>query len=84
MPLAFLLINAATGTEKEVLEALQKIEAVKEAYIVTGVYDIVAKVKANSMDTLKQTITWHMRRLNGIRSTTTMVVADQLPELQIE
>lgn len=73
MPIAFLLISAEIGAEKEVLEALQKIDAVQEVYIVTGVYDIVAKVKANTMDKLKETITWHVRRLNGVRSTTTMV-----------
>lgn len=73
MPTAFLLISAEIGTEKEVLEALQKIDAIKEVYIVMGVFDIVAKVKADTMDKLKETIIWHVRRLNGVRSTTTMV-----------
>lgn len=45
MPQAFVLINSEIGAEEEVLRNLKKFESVKEAYIVYGVYDIVARVE---------------------------------------
>jgi DNA-binding Lrp family transcriptional regulator len=76
MPMAFVLINTEIGSENEVLGDLKKIEAVKEAYMVYGVYDVVAKVSANTMDRLKEIVTWHVRRLDKVRSTLTMIVIE--------
>ena len=76
MPLAFVLINSEIGAEDEVLKALKQVEGVEEAYIVYGVYDIVAKVRAESMDKLREIVTWKIRRLNRVRSTLTMVVVE--------
>ena len=77
MPMAFVLINTEIGSESEVLAALKKIEAVVEAYMVYGVYDVVAKVQANTMDKLKEIVTWHVRRLDKVRSTLTMIVIEE-------
>ncbi|MFQ5762647.1 MAG: Lrp/AsnC ligand binding domain-containing protein [Candidatus Bathyarchaeia archaeon] len=77
MPSAFVLINAEIGAEEEVLSELRKIKNVKEAYSVYGVYDIVAKVHSESMDKLKESITWHIRRMSKVRSTLTMIVVEE-------
>jgi DNA-binding Lrp family transcriptional regulator len=76
MPVAFVLVNAETGSEDEVVAELRKIENVKESYTVFGVYDVVAKVEAESMDKLTETITWKIRRLDKVRSTLTMIVIE--------
>jgi len=76
MPLAFVLINAEIGSEDEVVIELRKISNVKESYVVYGVYDIVAKVEAESMDKLKEIVTWKIRRLDKVRSTLTMIVVE--------
>jgi len=76
MPVAFVLINAEIGSEEEVLNSLKSVEGVEEAYIVYGVYDIVAKIKADNMDKLKDVVTWHIRRLNKVRSSLTMIVVE--------
>jgi len=76
MALAFVLINSEIGGEDEILEELKKVENVKEAHIVYGVYDIVAKVEAETMDKLKNVITWKVRRLDKVRSTLTMIVVE--------
>jgi len=76
MPLAFVLINAEIGSEDEVVSELRKIGNVKESYVVYGVYDIVAKVEADSMDKLKEIVTWKIRRLEKVRSTLTMIVVE--------
>jgi DNA-binding Lrp family transcriptional regulator len=73
--LAFVMIVAEIGKEGEVLSELKKIEQVKEASLVYGVYDIVAKVEAETWEKLKEAITSKIRRLNSVRSSlTTMVV----------
>jgi DNA-binding Lrp family transcriptional regulator len=76
MPMAFVLINTEIGSEDEVLGELMKIEGVVEAYVVYGVYDVVAKTKADTMDKLKDIVTWHVRRLDKVRSTLTMIVME--------
>jgi DNA-binding Lrp family transcriptional regulator len=74
MPLAFVLINTEIGAEEEVLQQLKQMPFIKEAYLVYGVYDIVAKVEAESMDKLKEIVSWNIRRLEKVRSTLTMLV----------
>ena len=76
MPLAFVLINAEIGSEDAVQKALTKITNVKESYLVYGVYDLVAKVEAQSMTELKEVVTWKIRRLDKVRSTLTMIVME--------
>ncbi len=76
MPMAFVLINAEIGSEDAVVKELKAASNVKEAYMVYGVYDIVAKVAADSMDKLKEIITWKIRRLNKVKSTLTMIVIE--------
>ncbi len=76
MPMAFVLVNAEIGSEEEVLKELNKVEGVVEAFVVYGVYDVVAKIRADTMDKLKDVVTWHVRRLNKVRSTLTMIVVE--------
>ena len=74
MPAAFVVITAELGSEDEVLDELKKLEGVKEAYCVYGVYDIIAKVEADSMEKLRDTVTWKVRKVNKVRNTLTMLV----------
>lgn len=76
MPLAFVLVNADLGGEEELVKELKKIENVKEVFVVYGVYDLVAKIEADSMEKVKETITWKIRRLDKVRSTLTMIVVE--------
>ena len=76
MAMALVLINTETGSEQEVLDELRKIDAVKESYMVYGVYDIVAKVGADTMVKLTEIVTWNVRRLDNVRSTLTMILIE--------
>ena len=76
MVTAFVLINAELGSEKEILEELKKIDAVKESYMVYGVYDIVAKISADTMDKLKEIITFKVRLIDKVRTTFTMILIE--------
>ena len=76
MATAFVFMNIDPGTEIAVLKTLRQVPEVKEAYFVYGVYDVVAKVQADSMGRLKEVISLKIRKLDKIRSTLTTVVSE--------
>jgi len=76
MPSAIVLINAEIGSEEEVFNEISKIEGVTEAYVVYGVYDIIAKVEADNMEKLKETVASKIRKLPKVRSTLTMIIVE--------
>lgn len=76
MPSAYVLVNTEIGFEDEVLSQLKNTPNIKEANVVYGIYDIVARVEAENMDKLKETITWKIRRLDKVRSTLTMIIIE--------
>jgi len=76
MPSAFVMINTEVGAEKDVLDRLRKLTDIKESYAVFGIYDIVVKIEADSMEKLKEIIDWRIRRLDKVRSTLTMIVTE--------
>ncbi|MBS7647307.1 MAG: Lrp/AsnC ligand binding domain-containing protein [Candidatus Bathyarchaeia archaeon] len=80
MPKAFVLINTEIGSEADVLKDLKKIEGVEEAFAVYGVYDIICRVSAETMDKLKEIVTWRIRRLDKVRSTLTMIIIEESPK----
>ena len=77
LPKAFVLINADLGAEEELVAELKKITNVTEVYVVYGAYDLISKVEADTMEKVKETITWHIRRLEKVRSTLTMIVVEE-------
>ncbi len=77
MPQAFVLINVESGTEEEVIGELKQIPGVEEAYYSYGVYDIVTKVKADTMEKLKDMVTHNIRSLTRVRSTLTLIMMEE-------
>ncbi len=77
MPRAFVLINVESGSEDEVLKELKKVEGVEEAYFSYGVYDLIAKIKADTMEQLKEMVTRKIRALSNVRSTLTLIIMDE-------
>jgi DNA-binding Lrp family transcriptional regulator len=77
MPRAFVLINVESGSEDEVLKELKTIEGVEEAYFSYGVYDLITKIRADSMDKLKEVVTRKIRTLSKVRSTLTLIMMEE-------
>lgn len=75
MAKAYVLITTEVGAEEEVKELLLKESEVLEAEVVFGVYDIVAKIKADTMEQVRKIVTWKIRRLDKVTSTQTLIVA---------
>jgi DNA-binding Lrp family transcriptional regulator len=77
MPRAFVLINVESGSEDEVLKELKRIEGVEEAYFSYGVYDLITKIKADTMEKLKEMVTRQIRALSKVRSTLTLIMMEE-------
>jgi DNA-binding Lrp family transcriptional regulator len=77
MPRAFVLINVESGFEDKVLRELKNIPGVEEAYFSYGVYDILTKIKSETMAQLKETVTRNVRALPKVRSTLTLIMVEE-------
>lgn len=76
MPMAYVLINTEPKHMENVVSNLEQLDAVVEIFPVYGVYDVVAKVQAETMEKLKDIVTWKVRSLEEVRSTITMLILD--------
>ena len=77
MPRAYVLFNVGSGAEEQVLKEAKRIEGVQEAYVSYGVYDLILKVNAASMEELKQLVTHRLRSIDNVRSTLTLMLTEE-------
>jgi Lrp/AsnC family transcriptional regulator for asnA, asnC and gidA len=71
MPMAYLLINSCEY-HPQLIQTLREIEGVEEAYALYGVYDIILRTKADTMNKLKE-IHDKIRKLGSVKQTLTMI-----------
>jgi DNA-binding Lrp family transcriptional regulator len=76
MTLAFVLINTELGEGSAVENLLREIDEVKESWPVYGVYDIIVKLETIDMATLKDVISYKIRRIENVRSTLTLIAME--------
>ena len=77
MPTAYVLLNTEIGAEAEVVKALKKVEGVETAFNLWGGYDIIASIRADSMDKLSFIINKEIEKISKIHSKLTMIINDQ-------
>ena len=77
MTTAYVLINCDLGFEEQIIEELKHLSDVKEAHGIFGAYDILTKVESDSVEHLRDVITWKIRKLNRVRSTLTLMVPEK-------
>ena len=71
---AFVLIQAGVGKGSRVGQAVGAIRGVRSADIVTGPYDVVARVEAASIDALGRLVVSKIQAVEGITRTLTCPV----------
>ena len=76
MPTEYVLINCDLGSEDDIIKELKKLPEVVEVSGVFGVYDIIVRIRSDSMDKLREVVTWNVRRIDKVRSTLTMMVIE--------
>jgi DNA-binding Lrp family transcriptional regulator len=74
---AVVLVNTELGSSRdEVIESIKNIEGVEEAHAIYGVYDLIIKIKALTLDKLKETIKLRVRQTVGVTSSLTLMIVD--------
>jgi len=76
MATAYVLINCELGAEEEIIKQLKELDGVTEVHGTFGAYDILSKIESSSVESLRETITWKIRKIDKIRSTLTLMGID--------
>jgi len=76
MAIAYVLVICDLGSEEQIIEELKHLSDVKEAHGVFGAYDILVKLKSYNVENLRDIITRKIRKLNMVRSTLTLIIAE--------
>ena len=70
----FVLLNCYLGSEEYVVDELNNIPEVTNAYITFGAYDIVAIINADTQEDFEETVSIKIRKLSRVLSTMTLNV----------
>ena len=71
MAKAFVLIETVVGRTKEVDAGLRRVEGVKSVDTVTGPYDVIATIEAESLNEIGDIVTQRIHPVAGISRTVT-------------
>jgi len=70
---AFVLINVQSGKVPTVAQKLYNIKEVREIFMVTGPFDILAIIEADDYDKLGEILAEEIQKIPGIEDTQTMM-----------
>jgi DNA-binding Lrp family transcriptional regulator len=71
---AYILIQTEVGKSASVAEAIREVAGVASAEDVTGPYDVIARVEANTVDELGKLVIARIQDVPGITRTLTCTV----------
>ena len=71
---AFILIETAVGMNREVISNIQQLKGIKSAESVTGPYDVIAVIEADSLTEIGDIVTGKLHTIDGISRTVTCLV----------
>ena len=78
MSIAYTLIQCDKLKVDVVIEQLKKIDSVKEIQEVFGMYDIIIKVQTNNTQTIPETISTQIQKIEKLKSTLTLTVSNHV------
>jgi DNA-binding Lrp family transcriptional regulator len=78
MEKAYVLINCELGKEYAILSELRELDSTKEAHGTFGAYDIIAEITSKDPESLRQEITWKIRKIQSIRATLTLTAVGKI------
>jgi DNA-binding Lrp family transcriptional regulator len=68
---AIVLVQVKAGESSSVARAIEGVGGVTEAYVVTGPYDVIARVEADSLDELGRMVVTSIQAAEGVTRTLT-------------
>jgi len=75
LPVAYVFLNTEIGAQADVMKVLRETEGVQEAFHLMGIYDIIARVNADTMDNLAEIISEKLK-ISKVHSKLTVVVTE--------
>ncbi|NWG09154.1 MAG: Lrp/AsnC ligand binding domain-containing protein [Nitrososphaerales archaeon] len=76
MTVAFVLMSVKSGSDRDIMEKLSVIKEVEASYEIYGVYDIITKIRARSVEELKEIVMNRIRKLEDVHTTLTLMVIE--------
>lgn len=73
--MAYILIGVEHGKEEEIFDKISRIKQVESAHVIFGEWDIIIKVSVESSEELAAVIMDDIRKLPGVRLTSSLIVA---------
>lgn len=70
---AFITVQTSAGKSPELLEDIHRMDAVVEAHVVAGEYDIIAEAEGDEVYTVINAVATDLHELDGIIDTRTYV-----------
>ena len=71
---AMVLVRIDNADQSKVLERIKQLKGVEEAHALWGIYDLMVKITANSIERLKEIIRTNLRQMVGDANTLTLMV----------
>ena len=68
---AFILIETAVGKTREVVTAMEGLDGIVSVDVVTGPYDIIAVMEAETLGSIGDIVTGKIHTIGGIQRTVT-------------
>jgi len=73
---AYVLLKIAPGKSRVITDAVSKVEGVKTAHPVTGMFDIIAFLEASDINNLTGTVRTKIQTIEGVLRTHTAIVGE--------
>ena len=73
MATAYVLINCELGSEESIIKQLKSLPGIVEVHGTFGADDILGKIESSTLEDLRETITWKIRKIEQIRATLTLM-----------
>jgi len=75
METAYVFLNLKPGTKKEFIAKIRRVKGVKEAKLVIGVFDAVAKIEAETIEELEKIYLNEIDKIGSITNYRLHIVA---------
>lgn len=72
----YVLINVNRGAVKNVLKEISNLKGISEASIVSGRYDMFAKIEGESLPVITDMIINRIHKIEGVERTETLIALD--------
>jgi len=76
MVLAYVLIVAEAGLEKDIVNSLSDTVGVQETDVIYGEYDVIAKITVSDISKLGDFIMEKIRPIKGVKRTSTLIAVE--------